>query len=354
MSSEIIKKVYHHEDVIYEVDDESEVLYYLIHGRVDIYRNDKGGDILLTSLYPGKVFGTESFFGKRKHEHRAIAGNDIIVYLLDRASLPAFIQGSPSVAMDIIAELGGKLGILTKMHLDTDSVKLSHDHHRYLYATDMDCPICGNRFKMNKVRYARLQIERVDEDFRNRYVDFDDLWYQIIRCPYCSYLNFYDKFDLIDKYMKQELRSALLVTKPQYLNHIKYNVEDVLKEYEDLKLIIESFNMDAFTKARLWQSIAWLQEDVGNKELVDEANEKLLGYLEQTWMKSSTIDTDKEIKLAYKLALLYERKGDINQSLKYLHRALEVEGAKKVLIAKVRDKLYDLRKLHKIESVTDK
>ncbi|MBF4693561.1 DUF2225 domain-containing protein [Fusibacter ferrireducens] len=223
---------------------------------------------------------------------------------------------------------------------------LPAEHHKYLFDKDIVCPVCGINFKVNQIRFSQLELDHETRDFRHIYKDIDELWYQLWRCPYCHYTNFGSEFFKINNLVRNELKISL----PRYkMNHelvlVKSNIQQVFADIYQMNVILERVTKSSFVKARLWQSYAWLLEDVNDYETAKHAREILLNYLEDAWYNStSSLDPDDEIKLALKLAMLSYEFGNIKNARDYILQGVRVKTSNKSLKQRAQDLMYEIKK----------
>lgn len=236
-------------------------------------------------------------------------------------------------------------------HVEIKSERSYHkvlptEHFKYLFDKDVICPVCEINFKVNQIRFSQLELDHVTKAFRHIYKDIDELWYQLWRCPYCHYTNFGSEFFKINNLVRNELKISL----PRYkMNHdlmlVKNNIQQVFADIYQMNVILDLVTKSSFVKARLWQSYAWLLEDVNDYETAKQAREILLNYLEDAWYNStSSLDPDDEIKLSLKLAMLSFEFGNIKNARNYILQGVRVKTNNKGLKQRAQDLMYEIKK----------
>lgn len=338
--------VFEKNDEIYSYNDKSEWFYYVDKGSVSVYSNHKFGEVVEETCYSGEIFGFDEYFANKDHNQKAVANGHTTVFLLNKTNLLEFVSFNPS--------LGPKVkDLLNSQQTCNDEIQdpmlkcFPEGHKDYLFAKDIECPICKVKFKVNQIRYAKLMLKRLQDDFRSVFYNFDDLWYQIWRCPHCDYMNFHDKFFELGDKTESLLQVSLPRKKPSNVSHVKHNLREVLDEYNEMIKYIDVYRMKPMTKARIYQSIAWLLEDIEKDLEVDIQYDMLMETLVDTWNNTTPFENDIELKLAYKVAIIHEKNGRLDEAIKFLYKASETRFAKKVLKKRVGDKLFDLREQYR-------
>jgi CRP/FNR family cyclic AMP-dependent transcriptional regulator len=96
--------------VIYGQDEETEVLYILKRGRVQLYRLTPDGKKLeIATLAPGTFFGEMPLIGERMHHTFAEAAEESLICIMRREDVERVIVKKPQVAMRMLEVLGDRL-----------------------------------------------------------------------------------------------------------------------------------------------------------------------------------------------------------------------------------------------------
>lgn len=336
---------YEKDDIIFNIKDDTCCFYYIQQGKVELYHNGKYGDVIEKTCFVGHVFGYEDYFAGSLRTKKAIAKETVIVIQLNKDNLLDFVSWNPSEGPKIKKQL--MTNQTTEEIADPLLKPFDEKHKDYLFPKDVQCPVCQERFKVNQIRYAKLMLKKLEDDFRSVFYDFDDLWYQIWRCPCCQYINFYDKFYEVDFKTEKMLQVSLPRQHNTQITHVKENLSQVLEDYSEIAKYTKIYKMKPMTIARIYQSVAWILEDLHDDETVNIEYNKLMETLVDAWNNTTPLQTDIELKLAYKVALLHEKNGDLEKAIKFLYKASETKKAKIVLKKRVQDKLYDLRARYK-------
>ena len=90
-----------------------------------------------------------------------------------------------------------------------------------LYEKSVECPVCGNQFKVLAVKRKAYIVESRDTDFCVTYKDINPLFYDVWICQLCGYAAqkstfskiTYKRSELIKKHITQDglLRKVLLL-----------------------------------------------------------------------------------------------------------------------------------------------
>jgi len=97
-------------EVIYEIGDETSVLYVIQAGQVELQRD--GGDDGARTIArhgPGDFFGEMGVLGSRPRSSRAVAASDARVLELDRTTVEAMCLERPEIALRIVQRLAARL-----------------------------------------------------------------------------------------------------------------------------------------------------------------------------------------------------------------------------------------------------
>lgn len=101
------KKYYH----IYVPDEKSEIIYFLIKGRVKLCSYTQCGKTLIkTILYPNDMFGEEAILNLKDRSDHAIALDDNVeVLMIKNYDFKKFLCKNPELLLDVTNRIGNKL-----------------------------------------------------------------------------------------------------------------------------------------------------------------------------------------------------------------------------------------------------
>jgi CRP-like cAMP-binding protein len=92
-------------EVIYEVGDETQVLYVIQAGQVELQRDGAGGARTIARHGPGDFFGEMGVLASRPQSMRAVAASDARVLELDRLTFEGMCEQRPEIALRMIRRL---------------------------------------------------------------------------------------------------------------------------------------------------------------------------------------------------------------------------------------------------------
>lgn len=115
---------YQREEVIYREGDVPDYFYYLLRGKVTIYRQGLSGSNIVRMVEPGAMFGYVASIEGRDYLSTAVAGDGTEVLMFPVKLMFHFIWENSSFAMLFLRELSSLLGIsvqrtisLTQKHI---------------------------------------------------------------------------------------------------------------------------------------------------------------------------------------------------------------------------------------------
>ncbi|GAU77068.1 DUF2225 domain-containing protein [Fusibacter sp. 3D3] len=361
-------------DVIYKQGLIQEGLFIVKTGSVSL---SKEGSLVYKQVREGGYLELERTLNQLPAEFDAKCNEKTEILYVPLQYLDVFVASNPLKTIEMLSLLTEELEVINdkllnqnqadqfysvkkevkilkkETHVEIKAERSYHkilptEHYKYLFDKDVTCPVCEIKFKMNQIRFSQLEIDHVTKDFRHIYKDIDDLWYQLWRCPHCHYTNFGSEFFKINNLVRNELKISL----PRHkMNHdlmlVKNNIQQVFADIYQMNVILDMVTKSSFVKARLWQSYAWLLEDVNDFETAKQAREILLNYLEDAWYNStSTLDPDDEIKLSLKLAMLSFEFGNIKNARNYILQGVRVKTNNKSLKQRAQDLMYEIKNAH--------
>lgn len=340
------------DEILFEPGAKPKCFYLLTQGKVELIKIFPAGFTVEKCMEAGMTIGDIPFFSKTPLNYQAKVKEEATLISINESEVDLFIEAYPHFVFEMLKRLTATLketnaelemaagqsrdskGIDHKSSVDIVEVEknyqieskqkypmlLPENHDEFLYLKEVECPICDQKFSVNQIRASKLLFDRTDRDLRKRYKNFDELWYQLWRCPRCGYVHFHNEFFKISPTVKKELFECL-PRKSNFgdLKLVKRDINQVLDDYYHFNKLIAFYNVDSIVKVRLWQSIAWLLDDVKDEEAAYKARRVLKVMLEDSWYNSRVItQPEDECKLTIKLALLCKEEGDYVQARKYL------------------------------------
>lgn len=96
--------------IFYSPEDESEVLFILKKGQVQLYRiSPQGKKLIIGTLGPGTIFGEMSFIGQGMQDSFAEAVEDCVICVMSREDLERLLLKKPQIALRLLEALGQRL-----------------------------------------------------------------------------------------------------------------------------------------------------------------------------------------------------------------------------------------------------
>lgn len=360
--------------IIYKKGFVLDGIFMVKSGSVSLLIDEGAGAVIFKQIKPGGYLELSRSVGQLPAFYTATANEVTELLYVPLQYIDVYVSTNPVKTIEMLTLLSDELSDLNEKLLNQGSKEkyyskdkavnisktdkrveiqsdrmyykvLPQNHYQYLFDKDVECPVCELKFKVNQIRFSKIELERTTPDFRRIYKDIDELWYQLWRCPHCHYTNFGSDFFKINNIVRNELRLSL----PRYkLNHelmlVKDNIQQVFADIYQMNAILDVVTKSSFTKARLWQMYAWLLEDVNDEETARQAREILLLYLEDGWYNNtSTIEPDDEVKLAMKLAILSREFGNIKNARSYILEATRVKDANKQIRQMAQDLLFEIK-----------
>lgn len=101
---------YRADHIFYMPDDDSEAMFILKRGRVQLYRMSEDGRKLIVSiLHPGAIFGHMEMIGQQLHQTYAQALDDCLICIWHREEVARMLMQRPDTAMQFMAAIGQRL-----------------------------------------------------------------------------------------------------------------------------------------------------------------------------------------------------------------------------------------------------
>jgi CRP-like cAMP-binding protein len=102
-------KVYSDGEIIFDEGDKGDVMYVIQSGKVRISIKSASGDIPISTLQSGDIFGEMALFEKLPRSATALAEGDTRILSVDKKKLFSTISKDPTVVLKILEVLSGKL-----------------------------------------------------------------------------------------------------------------------------------------------------------------------------------------------------------------------------------------------------
>ena len=204
--------------------------------------------------------------------------------------------------------------------------KASEDDEYYLYDKKIKCPVCSTEMNIKKIRNSRLRIEKIREDLRQIYKNFNLYYYNILSCSNCLFTARRKDFHSFSKSRKKKIKNSFKDQISSELGKsfkIKYSDPRSINEVFDAHyLALKLYNFTDFyadKKAFIWRELSWMYEDLNEKKLAGKASLNALNNLEEFYFKDDRNSSKKErTNISLLLAVLYYKHNQSDNALPLL------------------------------------
>ena len=208
----------------------------------------------------------------------------------------------------------------------TYNQKANKDDEYFLYEKEIKCPVCSNEMEIKKIRNSRLRIEKIREDLRPLYKNFNLYYYSVLSCPNCLFTarrkDFYDFSKGRKKKIKSDFKELIQneIAEKFKINYSEPRSLDQVFDAHYLALKLYDYtDFYADKKAFLWRELSWMYEDIGENSLAEQASLKALENLIEFYFKEDTKSTKKESdNITLLLAVLYYKHDQSDKALPLL------------------------------------
>lgn len=372
-----LKKYPADEYVFYEGDPGRE-MYIILQGKVEIsLSNIDGSHMAVAKLGPGEFFGEMSLLEGLPRSANVQAVEDTILILLNQNNFEVIMVEQPLLVFGIMKGLSSRLRLLnTEMKsarsggggggggenagfqaslLQMDLVPEGHKsypgkaeetHAQFLADKKVTCPVCDGTFDTFMIRSSRLRLQTIDPDFRQRFSDFEPMWYNIWVCPKCYYANFNFEYNQIPDSAKKKIlaEGKELKSKINFAYSNPREIDQVFLAYYLALHACQKAMPDPVRLAKIWLRLAWLYDDVKDEEMCMMASKQALEHYKEAYFngrRDSTPEQDQRLTLM--LAELSLKTGDAVEALTHFRNSIVRNGGSPVLNKQAQDRLDDLK-----------
>ena len=163
-------KIYEQDQVIYQQGDESNYLYYLKNGRIQIFLNSAGGsEKILAVCSKGSFFGKSAFFCKMPHSSCAKALTKSEIIIVDKAIMTDIIRKYPPFAFDMLEYLSKTIRMFSNQIESMTFLQTDKRIARYIVdnISDLRNPIvtCTHEEISSTVGASRVTVSKILSKF---------------------------------------------------------------------------------------------------------------------------------------------------------------------------------------------
>lgn len=363
--------------ICYEGEMGSE-MYLILSGEVGVYTDSFGGNPNRVALLStGDFLGEMSLLEEVPRSASGIAETDVVVLVIAKDNFRRFLQEMPELGYSMMQKLSSRIrmledallgftggnreillaanfgsegktkpvdeaneqakqnnGILPEGH-KTYNLNAPASYENFYFSKNITCPVCQGEFETKIPRMTKLRLDRVENDLREIFVDFDPLWYTIRTCPHCFFAQVYTEFDKTSRlsakallpYQEKalDLRGEISLPAGEPLS-----INRVLMDYYLAIYFATGDDESPLVLGKLYMSLAWLYQDLGDDDFYRQSWNKAFEYYYQAYYGDSNVrlKPEHEQQLCLILGELYLRKGEIREALKHFHKAIRrLDGA---------------------------
>lgn len=378
-------KTFKEDDTIFYQEDSGNEMYMILSGKVGIYVSSFDGSLIkLTELSAGDFFGEMSLLDGDPRSATAISCSTTILLTLTKNNFVTFIGSQPSMALKImkglchrIRNLNSDISRLTDNSSQRNLTEKVKDNplqadvvqkitsslfpkghkiysliapekfNEYIYEKEVKCPVCEESIKVNAQRISRLKQDILTPDLRQKYVDFEPLWYTIWVCPNCNYANFYYDFEGLSQ---REIKT--LLSKASELKSLlpekfsgSHEINKVFASYYLALFCAERYSAPELKLAKLWLQLSWLYQDMEDKDMHMMASLNAFNYYHAAYYSSNlNISVEQEQQLNIILGELYLLKGESKEAFKCYRLAINKSAGKPFLNNRAQLRIENIRK----------
>lgn len=226
-------------------------------------------------------------------------------------------------------------------------------YKNFIVEKEKECPACGTVFNAFLVRHSKLNLDKIEDDYRLVYKDFDPIWYSIWTCPNCYYANFYEEFPKKLHSYHQELilkRKDILRRIFNPNNNSERTIDDVLNDYYQAiqSLIIKKEHSKDLGK--IWMRLAWLYKDLGDKVMYEKSSLQAFAYYYDYYYNSGAASQKEDQQLSYILGLFFLKFNNPTNARKHFLKAIIKKDGDQRINDQAYDQIQDIKKAEKASS----
>lgn len=279
-------------------------MYIVLQGTVGVYLTDPNGrQTEVSRIESGGFFGEMSIFDKMPRSASCIAVEDSICVAINQSNVSQFLINCPDIVEQLLISMSLRVRKMDEMlhsaqatimrgadgaafeipeEFENHQISEPRQDPQYLQIVNEECPVCGEVFKVVRVRRNKLNVQLVTPDQRYRYTDCEPLWYEIITCPHCLYSNYYLNFFHVNRENRETIRE---IVQMQYAAmskryHFGTAADRVVLSYlQAIHLNEQIHASDSALLGLLWLRLYRIACDGDHSPLVDRCMQNAAQYL---------------------------------------------------------------------------
>ena len=217
---------------------------------------------------------------------------------------------------------------------------------RFYLKKEKRCPLCKMTISVPLTLSSKLVLEKIEEDFRSRFREYEPQWHGVCFCPNCYYGDFTETFtnplSPVQEKRVRQMAEAVPSLLPAGLP-MENTIDRVFLAYY---LAVQNHLGQKENKrslAKLWLRLSWLYRDVEDWTMYENASLQAFSYYHADYYESRKTSLREEQMLAYLLGLFYWRFHNPEEARKSLLKAIVKNGGDKRVNERAYDLIQDIR-----------
>jgi hypothetical protein len=370
------------DEIFFHWGDPGHEMFIILKGTVGVFINSLDGSPLqVATLKDGDFFGEMSLLEGMPRSAAITALEDTVCLVIDESNFEQVIAQQPSLAFRIMKGMSNRLrqqneelsflkqgskpeedapgdsvvGSSASLPLDSAIYPPGHKsygvtapeaHGTYLFDSETLCPVCEQKFPVKMMRSSKLRLDKIDNDLRQHFYDFDPLWYAPWICPHCYYANFNFEFKQVSDALKQKImeQGRELKTKVKADFSSPRRIDEVFTAYYMILQTLQVGKVDPSKTAKIWLRLSWLYSDVQDDEMYALTSQKALeAYSDSYFNARRNTSVEQDQRLTLLLGELSLRLGQKEEALKHFRNSIVHKGGNNNLNRQAEDRLQELR-----------
>ncbi|MGI5921461.1 MAG: DUF2225 domain-containing protein [Syntrophomonadaceae bacterium] len=386
--SGIIRK-YQTDEVFFDQGDPGNEMFILLKGKAQVLINSVDGfTVPVSEVKQGDFFGEMSLLENLPRSATVMATEECLAMVITKDNFEQIIADQPSLAIRIMKGMSQRLRQLNEekvvkgkdelsakntptvesgdiaaaeLNLPADSGLFPPQHKTYaqvapasdedyLFTKEAVCPVCTKSFPVKMIRSSKLKLEAVDRDLRQRFKNFNPLWYIMWVCPHCFYANFHFEFKQVNEKIKKNIKKQLETLQDKINPRFSSprNLNEVFTAYYLAINGLKDGVSDPARLAKIWLRLAWLYEDVEDQDMYCYASEQALKGFEESYYngrRNTSIEQDQRLTLL--MGELNLRIGKSREALVHFRNSIVHKGGSPIINRQAEDRIQELKSLGK-------
>lgn len=359
-------KKFGEDEVFFNYGDPGHEMFIILKGRVGVYITSFDGfPTKVAELATGDFFGEMSLLESMPRSATISALEETVVLVINDSNFEQVVAQQPNLALRIMKGMSNRLrqqneemSLLKKgTKPGEEEIREVEDviaggaaapiavkgpifppghksyplvapstHEPYLFDKDTECPVCEKKFPVRMMRSSKLRLDRVDNDMRQRFEEFDPLWYSVWVCPHCLYANFNFEFKQVSDALKPKIieHGKTLQGKVNLNFSTPRKIDEVfLTYYMALQTLQQSAKPEPGKFAKVWLRLSWLYSDAGDEEMYNYTTHEAYVNFKDSYFntrRDSSVEQDQRLNLL--LGELSLRVGEKQEAMKFYRDAI--------------------------------